>query len=60
LRTFVFKDGGNENDAYRGRPLKVVERENLMGFPEGYIEHNGKNRRAMDLFSLSGTSLSKP
>jgi hypothetical protein len=54
VRTFAFKDNErNEHGAYHGRPLKVFERENLMGFPEKYIGDNGKNRMAMNLiFSL--------
>jgi hypothetical protein len=39
---FVFNPERNESGDYHGRPSKIVERENLMGFPEGYVERYGK------------------
>jgi len=38
LRMYVFdKKYANSAQSYHGRPMTVLERENLMGFPEGYV-----------------------
>jgi hypothetical protein len=42
LRMYVFNERTNHG-TYHGRPMKVFERENLMGYPERYVEPHGKN-----------------
>jgi len=38
---YVFQP--NKKDGkYYGRPMETVERERMMGFPEGYVENAGK------------------
>jgi hypothetical protein len=42
MRMFVFREK-NKIGTYHGRYMKVFERENLMGYPEGYVQPHGKN-----------------
>mmetsp|Transcript_35563 Transcript_35563/g.82595 ORF Transcript_35563/g.82595 Transcript_35563/m.82595 type:complete len:540 (-) Transcript_35563:514-2133(-) len=48
LRMYVFHQSPNKKKQknkkilqYRGRPMTIVERERMMGYPEGYIEKPG-------------------
>lgn len=38
LRMFVFRKQNDVTHKYHGRPMLIVEREKLMGYPVGYIE----------------------
>jgi hypothetical protein len=45
LRMFVFKKeryGKRKKRKYYGRPMRIIEREKLMGYPVGYIQKPGK------------------
>jgi hypothetical protein len=41
LRLFVYEKTGTDK-IFFGRPMNPMERENLMGFPVGYIEMAGE------------------
>jgi hypothetical protein len=42
LRMYVFNQTPDNMNRYHGRPMKVVERESLMGYQKGYVETHGK------------------
>ena len=45
MRMYVFAGYNKAAKRVHGRPLKVFERENLMGYPVGYVETAGTYRR---------------
>jgi hypothetical protein len=42
LRLFVYEKTGKDNKIFLGRPMNTMERENLMGFPVGYVDTAGE------------------
>ena len=42
LRMYVFKNAPNFTGNYHGRPMKICEREALMGYRTGYVETPGE------------------
>ena len=46
LRMFVFKERRSVKKKYKkkyyGRPMEIIEREKLLGYPVGYIEVPGE------------------
>jgi hypothetical protein len=43
LRLFVYEKTGNDAKIFFGRPMNPRERENLMGFPAGYVDIAGES-----------------
>jgi hypothetical protein len=40
---YVFHDQSETTGKYHGRPMNVLEREKLMGYPDGYVEKPGQS-----------------